>query len=554
VKLADRAAHHLLGIEARIDEVEAGLESRVERALDLAMIDAAGGRAGEADVAATDRCDRCISEGDATHARSLHVANHSVYDGRMRKLAVLLLIAACGDDGVRHTPDAAPHDGPVVPDGPVDTAGTPVAITVAAAGTPVPGVHVYFQNADSTLVLATTTDASGTASAVMVAGGYVTAVDPFPIATLAGGNHTIETFGGVKPGDHLQITDGAQSTSINVTIQAPADGAASSYLVFSPCNSDGTSITTPPLSAIANPATGPMTLDGCGATTDFLVVSYDQNAQPLNFFYAPNVAVADAQTIDLTASTYVAASTRTLTFQNVPGLQSLSFEDDLIDPQGAIFRTLNETTSDTLTPVVTELVPAFTGAASLVQSTFGGNYEQQTVLDWGPYTDSYTVDVTAHALLAYANFPAYDVASHTATITEGTTGLTPDFTIALLNATREADGTTWDWITAAPHGASVVLPVLPTDLYDFNIAASDAAGVEAWATGKVPGGYDAVRERVLSISGVAGFATSSSGTATLATFQQGGGLARTRLLRSFQSTMVHHASTVAPRSVGRRVR
>lgn len=475
----------------------------------------------------------------------------------MRKLALLLMVAACGDDGVRHTPDAAPHDGPVTPDGPIDAAGTPVAITVTQNGAGVAGAHVYFQNADSTVVLATTTDATGTASAVMADGGYVTAVDPFPQATFIGGSHEIETFAGVKAGDHLQLTIPPTRPPITVTIQAPLDAAASSYAVFSPCNSDPTSLSPPappPLSLIASGPSGAVTLYDCGTTTDFLVVSYDQTGQPLNFYYRANVGVADAQLVDLSAGTYLAAPTRTFTFQNVPGLRSVSFEDDLIDPHGRIFRSYNTTTSDTVTPVVTVPMPEFGGTADLVQSTFTGNYDQQTVLEWGPYTSSYTLDIAAHALPTFSSVPAYDVASHTASITEDATGMTPDFTMVTFDVLREADdSTTWAWRIVAPHSVTVTLPVLPTDLYDYNIAAGDAARVLGWTSGKVAGGYDGIRDTVFTLVDFAALATSSSGTATIASWNEPAPLQRTRTPNAFQSTMVHHASTVAPRRTGRRV-
>jgi len=95
---------------------------------------------------------------------------------RLVPLLVCCLIA-CGDDGVRHTPDAAPHDGPTADTGP-DAPALPVTLTVTVDGAPQGGVKVYFLNADSSVVLNTVTDATGTASAVMAAGGSVTALFP----------------------------------------------------------------------------------------------------------------------------------------------------------------------------------------------------------------------------------------------------------------------------------------------------------------------------------------------------------------------------------------
>lgn len=117
----------------------------------------------------------------------------------MHRLSLLVvLVAACSDDGVRHTPDATLHDAPALTDGAPDAPLLPVTIAVVNGDAAVAGVHVYFLNADSSVVLATTTDATGTASAVMAAGGSVTVVDPFATGQVS--NHTIETFMAVTPG------------------------------------------------------------------------------------------------------------------------------------------------------------------------------------------------------------------------------------------------------------------------------------------------------------------------------------------------------------------
>src|SRR4051812_16039965 len=117
----------------------------------------------------------------------------------MRRILFLVpLVTACGDDGVRHTPDAAPHDGPITnSDAPGDATALPVSITTTAGNAPVAGVHVYFLNADSSVALATTTDANGTASAVMAAGGSVTAIVPYTQLAFGGVSDEIDTYFGV---------------------------------------------------------------------------------------------------------------------------------------------------------------------------------------------------------------------------------------------------------------------------------------------------------------------------------------------------------------------
>jgi len=449
----------------------------------------------------------------------------------MRKLVLLLMVAACGDDGVRHTPDAAPHgDGPVTPDGPVDAAGTPVTITtVRTGGVPVMGVHVYFQNADGTVVLATTTDATGTASAVMAAGGSVTAIDPYTPPPFGGTFDSLFTFVGVKPGDHLQLTQPPVQTAIQVTVGAPDVTGGVSYTAYSTCNKDGQQLTAPPPpptrhpAVVAAPESATMSLFSCGATADFLIVAYDDAGQASNMIYAPNIAVSDGGTVDLTASTYTAGMTRDYTFNNVPALRSLSVEDDLVSPMGRIYPALNETPSDTINPTMTMTEPVFTGAGSLIQTSYSGagGLDQQMLVDWGPWASTFTTDVGARALYDF-NAPAtFDPATHTASIGEDTTaGNAPDFTAVFLSAFRGSRS--WAWNVIAPHAASVTLPALPTDVFDFNIVAGDSPSVNGWATGKVPGGYDAVRGILFSTTGPQDLALgSTTGSATLVSTTQG---------------------------------
>ena len=387
-------------------------------------------------------------------------------------------------------------------------------------GAPVSGMYVYFQNADSTVVLATTTDANGTASAVMDAGGYVTAIDTAPPLLLGGASsNQLLTYADVKPGDQLRYGRSLESTGIGVTINAVLDPAASSMYVYSPCLPDGAQLAGLAATAIAQPVTTTTTLYGCGATTDFLLVSYDQNNQPLNTAFVPNVPVADQGTVDLTAAVLAGADTKTWTFNNGPALTSLSVEDDLLDAQGRTFSTYMETPSDAQNPTLTMPVPAFTGAGQLVQ-TFVATGNSHTLLDWGPYASTFTTDVGARLLAELTAPPSFDPATHALSITEGATGATADFALSAVSASRAADGHTWIWEIIAPHATTITLPTLPTDVYDFNITASDSVQVEGWATGKVPGGYDAVRPFLFSTQGPSDLAkVSGSGAASVELYQ-----------------------------------
>lgn len=413
----------------------------------------------------------------------------------MRKLSLVLFLVACGDDGVRHTSDA-PHPSDGAPDSPADAAVQPVTFAAVLDRQPVMGVHVYFQNADSSVVLATTTDATGTASAVMAAGGYVTAVDPF------GGvqQDELDTFVGVKPGDHLLLTRSDVETATQVTVQAPDDSAMTSFYAYSPCNVSGTQLNPPPQSLLATPVSAQMTLNNCGATTDFLVLASNGSGTS-EFLYAPTQPIVDQGTVDLTASTYAPATSRTITYTNVPALRSMTQQADLLGPSGPVFEFLTETPSDTIDPSITFNVPLFTGAVDVLQTYFNyKQYSQQTTVDWGQLGSAATIDMAARALNEFTGPPTFDPSTHQASVPADTSaGLTPDFSLFALSASRSAVPRNWVWFVTAPYGASVTLPTVPTDVFDFNVGSGDTYNVDSWVNGKVPGGYDAVRALVLSV-------------------------------------------------------
>jgi hypothetical protein len=434
----------------------------------------------------------------------------------MRQLCLLVCcLAACGDDGVRHVPDAAPHDGPIAdmaPDGPLQ----PVTVTATIDGAPQAGVQVYFLDADSSLVLSTTTDATGTASAVMAAGGSVTALDPYagplpPQTAIAGGSHSLYTFVGVKPGDNLVLANPGEHPGIDVTVTVPIDPAAgvASYEVHTPCGGGNT---------LTDPGSGasPSGLVGigpdCGATTDFLIVTRDDNFQVLDYAYVPDQAISEGATIDLTAATYAAGSTREYSYTNVPAtFGSPSFTDAILTPQGDMLAQFNYASPDEPTPVVT----AGIGTHLSVTDIFGASAGNHHIADWGPYTDTYTADLGARTLHDLNGFPHLDPTTHEISLDESAGGAEPDLMLAGIYTYREADNTDWYWQIAAPHATTLAMPALPTDLYDFTIAPTDTFDANQLMLAKVPGGYDAVRAYVFALTGPTSVAQGSSGSAAV---------------------------------------
>lgn len=428
---------------------------------------------------------------------------------RLVPLLVCCLIA-CGDDGVRHTPDAAPHDGPA--DTAADAAQQPVTLTVTVGGAPAGGVKVYFLNADSSVVLNTVTDASGVASAVMAAGGSVTAVDPFGSTP---SNYLVNTFEGVKPGDQLHLDQAAVTTPINVTITAPIDATAgiSGYEVQTPCgNGQLTSA-----GSGASP-TGTAQLYGCGPTTDLVIIARDSAFQVADYIYVHDAAISDGATLDLSAMTYTAAASRAYSFSNIPtGFSVQSYTDAVLTAKGAYLQISGN--------------PPSNGSASSIKTMGAGThwsqialvgpagYGQHLFFDWGPWAATYTTDVGARALPDLTTFPTFDPSLHAAIVSEATSGATPDAFYGVVNANR--GNTYWSWIVAAPHATTVALPTLPSDVFDFNMVSTDSPYVSSMTLIKAPGGYDALRPYLLTYYGSAKYDPTTSAQVTTETIVTG---------------------------------
>ena len=441
-------------------------------------------------------------------------------------LLALLSLVACGDDGVRHiidAPQSQQGDGPQI-----DAAPAPVRLTVTLDGTPQSGVHVYFQNADSSVVLATTTDATGTAAAVMVAGGYVTALSPFPQAGFQaglGGPPDVNTFAGVKPGDHLVLTQSDPAfSSIDLTIPSVVD--VTQYSIATTCQG-------PPNSGQGKPnyldpqfldadgsgdvTMGDITLFGCTGATDVLVAAETTTGTPTNFFYVPNRTFTDGEMVDLSGQDFSQVVPRDYTYNNVPAtIPFITIEDTSLSGHGVVYQSYGGNTYGDTT-ITTELgVPTFTGASDIVEADANtGVMAIQHMVDWGPYATTYTTDVGARLLPNMTAAATEDVTSHTISWTEDAGGVTPDFVVTGTFVARSSDERSWAWAMASPRsGVSVKLPTLPTDVYDYNIGASDQATVGGVLLGKITGGYDAVRAGLLSLDGPTGLITTATGTLT----------------------------------------
>ena len=393
-----------------------------------------------------------------------------------RSVVVGVLLFACGPTAPHHHPDEIVDGGP---DGPSPT----VTLTVSAAGRPVVGTTVYFQNADSSLVAQTTTDATGTAGAVMTAsGGYVTAVLPG-----RGEADQLATLSDVQLGDHLAIALAPQPDGpIEIQLVAPVDPGAGSYAVMSTCGSAGISAGVPSSVRLA-----------CGpGVADFIVTSYTSDGEPLHAFYQANVAVSPGATVTLSGS-YAPLGRSTFIYTGIPaGAAFVANEQDLATPHGVMDTAFGSDLPANGAVTIAFDMPQTTATAITVTSLMPQAAATfHSVIDWAPYTPSYTLDLGSALLREYTTAPAYTFATRTIDWTEAAMGVAPDYVIAELHAYSVGPrGHNWYWTAAAAHATtSIALPALPPTPYDYDPGHADHVEVTRLLGIHAAGGYAAVR-------------------------------------------------------------
>jgi len=381
-----------------------------------------------------------------------------------------------------------------------DAPGVPVALTVTRNGAPVAGVHTYFLNADNSLVATLDTDATGTASAVVEAGGSVTAIDPFAAAVVADGND-LRTFMGVQPGDQLALTQ-TDSQAITFTLRVAAVSTANVYDVLTSC---GAASVVP-----GGGVGGRVTLFDCHGAADIVVLASMLNGVvkvPVSALYHPNVALTQGGTVDLTADMYQPLTGVTFNYMNAPNT-TLTISHALVSAAGKLAPFVTTFTGK----LATLNEPAIPGATSIVDTAVGLTGEHH-VVDWGPFAATYMLDMSNLLLPDVTAAPSFNAATKLVSWTEATAAGAPDLTMTTIDVARNDASRHWHWTVAGPYTAgALAFPVLPTDVADWAPSASlDRVTVTALTNAKVPGGYAAVRAHVHDVRDPTEFVAGPSG-------------------------------------------
>ncbi len=399
----------------------------------------------------------------------------------MRRLPVVVSLGCalacplgCGD-GSQPIYDAAPPDG---------AAGLVSIRYRDTARKGFGGLTVYFQNADSSLALATVTDDNGSANAYMLPGGFVTVRSPTGM---------LWTYAGVRPGDELEIGQtGAQQGTIPMNVVVP-QGPSEIYEVNTVCGETG---------ALVMPTTVVLHVsDACGETTDVLLRNYevdDLSGTTESYQFRSDVTINGFETIAFPASGYVPATPLQVRVTGIPSeissvfiTQSLaSGRASLDQPRNAQVPNVNGTALTSFGGQRAARPPEGTVVTRIdpLEST---GISRQHVITWGPGQPSTVVDLANTSLREYAGFPRYEPATTSVTWEESAVGQAGNAVVAGLNWSGPGeDISTW-WIFAPrTDRPSISVPVLP----DPTLRAPET-GVQILVLDTLhdPRGYDSVR-------------------------------------------------------------
>jgi hypothetical protein len=407
-----------------------------------------------------------------------------------RALLFACVLGACGGGG-HHTSDASPYDAPA-DTLPIsgDAGATGVTLLITTGGEPVANVATLFLDAQDRQVAAVTTDASGKASAIVGAGGSVTAV----IAQGPDVDH-LTTFTNVQPGDTLMLVlapPGA-AASAPITISAPTNAGADHYNLFPSCGMQAGSID----------GQFSFTPVGCtGDTVDIVIASGNSqdDATISGFLVAQGLS---AKSDNALSGTFSAPLAQQFAYTGIPNvLAALETRAVVLGANGPTYAgadthalAANETSATTTAVMPDTSLPDEVATTLYPRDTELG---EQTVYDVVTATNApYSLDVSQAMLPRYIAAPAYDATSHSVGWGEAPGVVQPDLVRVRIHAYRDdiPSGRSWTWEIASTRNATTItFPTLPPlDGFSFMPVATDAVGVDELTTVSVPGGFGAVR-------------------------------------------------------------
>ncbi|MBA3451586.1 MAG: hypothetical protein H0T42_00655 [Deltaproteobacteria bacterium] len=400
----------------------------------------------------------------------------------MRRVHMLLML--CGGCG----------DGVLAPDTAVATdsgRGGLVSLQFLSDLSELGGHTVYFQNADSSLVLAGRTTDDGRANAFMTPGGSVTlAVNRANLVALF-------THVAVQPGDELVIDERTTVTTEPTTallIRVSPDPGATFYDLGTSCGSaDIRGAELQPVS---------VSLRDCGERADMLVRSFGNGVR---YIYRDDVEIPSGATV-VFAGPYQALEPATIVATGVEAsITELNLTHSLIGGRRELYREERFITPASGTGSAVADVPLPVNGTSMIRldPSVPGELSSQHVIEWGPSIATRVVDMGT-PLRPLVERPRIDPERRAIVWTESPMGAVADAVLATFQWSPIGSGFNYQWTVVAPREEEPILrlPLLPReplipqgtliDPYIFAMVSSEGGYarirpriVGAWAPGRM---------------------------------------------------------------------
>jgi hypothetical protein len=349
-----------------------------------------------------------------------------------------------------------------------------------------PEAEVFFQNADSSLVLATRADREGEANAYMAPGGFVTAVFRDPFST------SLFTWAGVEGGDDLLLLRNVPEVDpVTIFLSIPPDDPSTFfYQLVSSCGVN--TINGAEVDVL------PVELEDCPSSTVGMLVQTFRDDNASRFLYRDAVSIQHGEEVSI-GGPYLDLETLTVHAINVPPQVMLpTARAALIGSGFELYVASNFAHSPAAPGTATSDVPMPLPESGTLAWQVDAVAESQlgatTAIAWGPVSHSVTVDFGA-PLRRYTSAPHYVPTQHAVRWTEDATGRVADGVILALPWQHADTGESLIWRMLAPRSEDPVvqLPVLP--LPDLRPGEDDVPNV--LSSFIVDGGYASVRPYLL---------------------------------------------------------
>ncbi len=373
----------------------------------------------------------------------------------MRILSLVLFTATACTGSIGNGNGTGDDDPPVPPS-------TDVQIRVRDANTPVVGATVIFQNLDESLIAEVQTDATGTATAEMPAGGNLTVIRTFPLTLPVEESRKTEiyTYLSVEAGDRLELGDAVDelATPAAINVMVPDNGNNANYTIKTPC---GTGQGTGPLI--------PLTVRGCSSQLTVYVTDQDNSSFVKTMPYSNLVDVS-------TEALRGKLSSQILATNVTPGSQVIA-EKRLVMGNFALFSSGEKRVDQTAQNVD---LPTLTGIEELqLTRVVDPTNHAHMVAERKAYAQGTTSVDGSIGIIPSIETPNYSPTG--LSWVEAGTGGAASVTLATLTITRDlGDGVppgpndVYIRSIVAPHtGATLRMPLLPGTGAQYNPGATD---------------------------------------------------------------------------------